>query len=96
MGYKIDKEGKLDLAYNELSEIPYKEIGNEIKKIKYLDLSHNKLKELGTIEYFTEIESLILDHNRFTSLIEIGMLPKLSLVKNKIKSLKSYGLIVTI
>lgn len=75
----------LDLAYNELREIP--EVIFELKSLKKLRLHHNLISHIpDTIIQLENLEELRLDQNQLTSLPDVlGKLPnlkKLAFIEN--------------
>jgi Leucine-rich repeat (LRR) protein len=93
MTYKPSKDGTLSLAFRGIYEIPFLEIGKECDKVKHLDCSHNYITNLERIEWFTNLESLVLDHNNIKSQLGIQYPLKLKLLwvnANKIHNLSVF------
>ncbi|XP_033110386.1 leucine-rich melanocyte differentiation-associated protein-like [Anneissia japonica] len=86
----VDKQGRLSLAYQNLSEIPANVQKHHASQIYQLDLSHNKFSDLRSLEDFTNLHTLILDNNELTSHVSFPHLPSIStlwLNRNKISNL---------
>lgn len=86
----IFESGKLFFVGQDCLIIPsflYERYG---QKVTFLDLSFNCLTSLQGIQYFPNIEELILDNNSIVDSVMFPMLPKLhtlSMNKNKIRNL---------
>jgi hypothetical protein len=93
---KVDNKGRCSLAFKSLREIPFSTIGKTAPRIVELDLSHNNLSDLPRLDFFANLTSLVLDHNRIQSNLNFNNgqpLPRLSLLwvnSNKIKNLSVF------
>ncbi|KAL0481908.1 leucine-rich repeat-containing protein [Acrasis kona] len=93
---KVDSNGRCSLAFKNLREIPYTTIGRIAPRIIELDLSHNNLSDLPRLDYFANLQSLVIDHNRIQSNFNFNAkqpLPRLNLLwanSNKIKNLPTF------
>ncbi|XP_064292208.1 leucine-rich melanocyte differentiation-associated protein-like isoform X2 [Plodia interpunctella] len=71
---------KLNLAYENLYEVPRTIVERFADYVKYLDLSHNKITNLDALVHFKHLTSLIADDNPITENCLLPPLPKLQLL----------------
>ncbi|KAM3967103.1 leucine-rich melanocyte differentiation-associated protein [Aphomia sociella] len=71
---------KLNLAYENLFEIPRTIVERFADYIVYLDISHNKITNLDALVHFRHLTSLIADDNPITENCILPPLPKLQLL----------------
>ncbi|XP_059054579.1 leucine-rich melanocyte differentiation-associated protein-like [Achroia grisella] len=75
-----DDSTKLNLAYENLYEIPRTIVERFADYITYLDISHNKITNLDALVHFRHLTSLIADNNPVTENCILPPLPKLQLL----------------
>ncbi|XP_071504263.1 leucine-rich melanocyte differentiation-associated protein-like [Diadema antillarum] len=84
---------RLNLAYQEMSELPKNIIQHYSKTTFAVDLSHNRFSDLRTLEAFENVHTLILDNNLVTSHTKFPPLPCLHTLwvnRNKINNLTTF------
>ncbi|EWS72647.1 cation channel family protein (macronuclear) [Tetrahymena thermophila SB210] len=87
-----EQKGIIDLSNKKLNSI------NEIfikdkTQIYHLDLSYNNLKRVNGLESFTNLKTLIIDHNQYSSLIHFPVLQNLdtfSAIANQFNDLNEF------
>ncbi|XP_052748552.1 leucine-rich melanocyte differentiation-associated protein-like isoform X2 [Galleria mellonella] len=77
---KEDDSTKLNLAYENLYELPSTIVQKFALHIVYLDISHNKITNLHPLVHFRHLHSLIADNNPITEDCILPPLPKLKLL----------------
>ncbi|XP_072033109.1 uncharacterized protein, partial [Amphiura filiformis] len=70
--------GRLTLAYRDLTNIPPEVAEKFAARTQELDLSYNRFSNLSSLEAFTNIHTLILDSNAIKSSVKFPHLPKLT------------------
>ncbi|KAK3788575.1 hypothetical protein RRG08_031231 [Elysia crispata] len=75
--HTVAPDGRLSLAYSDLSEIPDSVVSECGQSLLELDLSHNKIFDLRFLGDLPFIKSLILDDNHLTSQVKIPFCPEL-------------------
>ncbi|XP_072046798.1 leucine-rich melanocyte differentiation-associated protein-like [Amphiura filiformis] len=86
----VNGNGRLTLAYQELTEVPPNVVKNYAAATRELDLSFNKISELRSLEGFYSINTLILDNNDIKSHVKFPPLPNLHTLwinRNRISNL---------
>lgn len=85
---KQERNGRLDLSFCEIKEIP--ELLSELQGLNSLDLSCNQIQDLRPLQYLTQLKSLNLDYNLIRDLrplTKLTQLGSLSLEDNDIQDL---------
>ncbi|XP_063970421.1 leucine-rich melanocyte differentiation-associated protein-like [Lytechinus pictus] len=88
-----DDTHRLNLAYQDMKELPDNIILHYSKTTFVLDLSHNKFSELRTLESFDNIHTLILDNNEIKSHTKFPPMPCLHTLwvnRNNITNLTTF------
>lgn len=68
------------MAYERLHQMPKILLHELAATIKILDISYNEFNNLDFLSEFTELTSLICDHNNITSDTNLPFMPKLELL----------------
>ncbi|XP_031567501.1 leucine-rich melanocyte differentiation-associated protein-like [Actinia tenebrosa] len=64
------QNGRLSLAYQELTVFPTQLIERHRTEVRELDLSHNKLVDMKFLQEFENLKTLVLDNNSITSRVQ--------------------------
>ena len=83
-------DGRLSLAYRDLSTIPEKILAKYAKNVVELDLTGNQLTDLRCLAEFVNLRILVLDNNGVTDKYRFSKMPRLEtlwLNNNAIKNL---------